>query len=107
MLLFAVYTDCAKNDPEMNEEMKKDRITLLSEEIELHKSVTRTFLDGIQQSITDVKQTSSKFQKEAQKCNTGVQVCEDAREKAEADLAKEIKLSALWEQRAREFGWED
>ncbi|MCO5554052.1 hypothetical protein L7F22_007578 [Adiantum nelumboides] len=34
-----------------------------------------------------------------------METCEKAREKVEAALADLIKVSALWEERARELGW--
>ncbi|KAL6952231.1 hypothetical protein U1Q18_047351 [Sarracenia purpurea var. burkii] len=99
--------DCGKNDPDMNEEMEKDPVAILSEEISLHKNVTDDNLKRTNASIMEVKKTSAHYQKEAEKCNAGVETCEEARENAEAALTKEHKLSVLWEIRARELGWKD
>ncbi|CAK9179505.1 unnamed protein product [Ilex paraguariensis] len=101
------YADCAKDDPDMSEEMEKDIITLLSEEINLLKNVTNDSLEHTQALIIDAKKTSSHYQKEAEKCNTGMETCEEARERAQAALTEERKLSVKWEQRARECGWKD
>ncbi|KAJ6401347.1 hypothetical protein OIU84_016709 [Salix udensis] len=40
---------------------------------------------------------TSQYQKEADKCNSGMETCEEAREKAEATLAAQKKLTAMWE----------
>ncbi|KAL3538001.1 hypothetical protein ACH5RR_001367 [Cinchona calisaya] len=98
---------CISKDPEMNEEMKKDIVALLSEEISLQKNVTHDSLEHTQELIMDTKRTSSHYQKEAQKCYASVDTCEDARERAEAALTEERKFTALWEQRACDFGWKD
>ncbi|XP_074378388.1 uncharacterized protein LOC141719922 [Apium graveolens] len=99
--------DCAKDDPEMNEEMTKDIITLLTEEISLHKSVSDDNLAHTKALVMDARKSSSQYQKEAEKCITGMETCEEAREKAGAALSEEHKLSALWEIRARNNGWMD
>ncbi|KAL8109404.1 uncharacterized protein LOC141672958 [Apium graveolens] len=99
--------ECGKDNPEVNEEMKKDVITLLTEEISLQKSVIDDNLAHTRALIMDARKTSSHFQKEAEKCNIGMQTCEEAREKAEAELTEERKLSSLWEIRARKKGWQD
>lgn len=101
------FSDCGKDDPEMNEEMKKDIITLLSEEITLQKTVANDSLEHTKALIMDARKTSSHYQREAEKCNVGMEYCEETREKAEAALIEERKLSELWEQRAREYGWKD
>lgn len=92
--------------PKMNEEMK-DIINLLTEEINLQKSINDDSLAHTKALIMDAKKTSSHYQNEAEKCNTGMETCEEAREKAVAALSEERKLSALWETRARENGWQD
>ncbi|WOG84329.1 hypothetical protein DCAR_0103512 [Daucus carota subsp. sativus] len=99
--------DCGKDNPETNEEMKKDVITLLTEEISLQKTVIDDNLAHTKALIMDARKSSSHYQKEAEKCNTGMETCEEAREKAEAELTEERKLSLLWENRARENGWRD
>lgn len=91
----------------MNGEMTKDIITLLTEEISLHKSVSEDNLAHTTALVMDARKTSSQYQKEAEKCNTGMETCEEAREKAEAALSEERKLSTLWENLARDNGWVD
>ncbi|KAJ8538861.1 hypothetical protein K7X08_033990 [Anisodus acutangulus] len=99
--------DCGKDDLDMNEEMKKDIISLLSEEINLHKNVTGDNLEHTNALIMSGKRASSHYQKETEKCNMGMEACEGAREGAEAALIEEHKLSAMWETRAVELGWKD
>lgn len=101
------YSDCGKSDSEWSEELEKDAITLLSEELSLQKNVSEDSLKRTKALITDAKKSSSHYQKEAEKCNTGMETCEEARENAVAALTEERKLSALWEERARELGWKD
>ncbi|KAK7258820.1 hypothetical protein RIF29_24407 [Crotalaria pallida] len=99
--------DCGKDDPAMNEEMNKDILTMLSEELTLQKIVANETLEHTKRLIMDSRKTFSQYQKEAEKCNLGVETCEAARERAEAELIEELRLSALWENRAREYGWKD
>ncbi|KAJ6343383.1 hypothetical protein OIU76_005177 [Salix suchowensis] len=58
-------------------------------------------------ALLEAKKMTSQYQKEADKCNSGMETCEEAREKAEATLAAQKKLTAMWEQRARRRGWKD
>lgn len=102
-----VSADCGKHDRDMNEEMEKDLLALVSEELSLQKTVANDNLEHTNALIMGAKKSSALYQKEAEKCNSGMETCEGAREKAEADLIAERKLSALWEKRAYELGWND
>ena len=104
---FPYFADCGKNDPDVNEELEKDIVDLLSEEIALQKIVSNDTLERTWVLTMDTKRASSHYQKEAEKCNAGVEICEEARERAEAEVREELKLTALWEKRARELGWKD
>ncbi|XP_015570611.1 uncharacterized protein LOC8285513 [Ricinus communis] len=101
------FTDCGNHDPDVYEEMRKDIIALLSEEIALQRRVANDSLEHTRTLVMDSKTASLHYQKEAEKCNAQTETCEEARERAEAELVEEYKLSALWEKRARELGWED
>ncbi|XP_042475477.1 uncharacterized protein LOC122057438 isoform X2 [Macadamia integrifolia] len=103
----SIPTDCGKHDPDMSEEMEKDIIDLLSEELNLLRNVSYDNMEHTKASIREARKTSSQYQKEAEKCNTGMETCEEAREKAEAAFIAERKLSELWEKRAHERGWKD
>lgn len=91
----------------MNEEMDKDLLTTLSEELNLQKIVANETLEHTKRLVMDARKTFSHYQKEAEKCSVGVETCEEARERAEAQLIEERRLTALWENRAREYGWKD
>ncbi|KAL1186958.1 hypothetical protein V6Z11_A01G214700 [Gossypium hirsutum] len=47
-----------------------------------------------------LKKLASQYQKEAEKCNSGMETCEEVREKAEEALPAQMKLTAMWEIRA-------
>ncbi|KMZ69166.1 hypothetical protein ZOSMA_21G00180 [Zostera marina] len=101
------FTDCAKHDPDVNEEMEKNFVSLLSEELKLREAES---VEGQRQAdlgLLEAKKVASQFQKEADKCNSGMETCEEARERAETDLIEQRKLSAVWEARARQKGWKD
>ncbi|XP_009335640.2 uncharacterized protein LOC103928332 isoform X2 [Pyrus x bretschneideri] len=99
--------DCGKHEPEMKEEMEKDIIALMSEELSLQQTVANETLQRADAALMGARKVSSLFQREAEKCNVGVETCEEARERAEAELAEELRLSEAWEKRARELGWND
>nr|KJB08629.1 hypothetical protein B456_001G094500 [Gossypium raimondii] len=58
-------------------------------------------------ALLEAKKIASQYQKEADKCNSGMETCEEAREKAEAALVAQKKLTAMWETRARQKGWRE
>lgn len=104
-IILPLCVDCGDHDPDMKEEMKKGRLALLAEELRLQKNVTDDRLERTKELTTEVRKASSQYRKEVEKCSIGIETCEEAREKAEAALVDELKLSALWEERARELGW--
>ncbi|XP_077217709.1 uncharacterized protein LOC143852212 [Tasmannia lanceolata] len=99
--------DCGRHDPDVNEEMEKTVTDLLAEEVRLRVIVNDDNEKRAEVSILEAKKTSSRYQKESEKCNEGMVTCEEARQKAEASLRAELKLSELWEKRARARGWTD
>nr|GEZ70199.1 CC-NBS-LRR resistance protein [Tanacetum cinerariifolium] len=58
-------------------------------------------------ALLEAKKLTSQYQKEADKCNSGMETCEEAREKAEAALVSQKQETAMWENRARQKGWKD
>uniref|UniRef100_A0A5B7BB54 Uncharacterized protein n=1 Tax=Davidia involucrata TaxID=16924 RepID=A0A5B7BB54_DAVIN len=102
--IFSVPLDCG---PDMEEEMRKDITGLLAEELDLLKNVTDNILERTMALTMEAKKSSSHYQKEAEKCNAGMETCEEARERAEAALTEERKITAFWEERAHELGWKD
>ncbi|XP_078437954.1 uncharacterized protein LOC144708471 [Wolffia australiana] len=101
------FTDCAKHDPDVSEEMEKNFTDLLSEELKLREAEAAEKQRQADLALLEAKKVASQFQKEADKCNSGMETCEEARERSENALEEQRKLTALWEQRARQRGWKD
>ncbi|XP_077238062.1 uncharacterized protein LOC143879516 isoform X2 [Tasmannia lanceolata] len=104
--LLNIAPDCGKHDPDLNKEMGKQFVDLLTEELKLLESVAEEHTHHMNLTFLEARRLASQYQKEAEKCNTATETCEDARERSEAALTKEKKLTALWERQARQFGWE-
>ncbi|CAM6042105.1 unnamed protein product [Sphagnum compactum] len=98
-------SDCIKDDPQMQKELEKSQIQLLKEELKLQEEVNKEAQQRAELAYLDAKKISSQYQKEAEKCNTGMETSEEARERAEAELVIERKRTVLWERRARAMGW--
>ncbi|KAJ0975830.1 hypothetical protein J5N97_017795 [Dioscorea zingiberensis] len=99
------FTDCAKRDPEVSEEMEKSVTELLTEELKLRESDAIDGRRHAEMMLLEAKKMSSQYQKEADKCSSGMDTCEEARERAEAIFLEQKKLTALWQMRARQRGW--
>ncbi|KAF5805072.1 hypothetical protein HanRHA438_Chr05g0214461 [Helianthus annuus] len=99
-------TDCGKDDPDLKEEMEKQFVDLLSSELKLQKTVGEEHIRHMNITFGEARRVASQYQKEAEKCNTATETCEQAREQAEALTRQEKKMTSLWERRARELGWE-
>lgn len=99
-------TDCGKNDPDLNKEMEKQFVDLLTEELKLQEVVAEEHIRHMNITFGEARRAASQYQREAEKCNAATEICEAARERAEALLAKEMKVTSLWERRARQMGWE-
>ncbi|KAJ6380175.1 hypothetical protein OIU76_016766 [Salix suchowensis] len=97
------YPECGKHDPEISEEMKKGVADLISEEIGLQKRVANETLEQTWNSVIAARRVSLQYETEAQKCSAHTEACEAGRERAEAGLVEERKLTAMWEQRALEL----
>ncbi|CAA0813479.1 Protein of unknown function (DUF1068 [Striga hermonthica] len=100
-------TDCGKDDPDVKEEMEKQIVDLLSEELKLQETVSGEHSQHMNITLGEAKRLASQYQKEAEKCNAATETCEGAREKSVVLLTREKKITALWEKRARLLGWED
>ncbi|XP_011078597.1 uncharacterized protein LOC105162290 [Sesamum indicum] len=99
-------TDCGKDDPDLKEEMEKQFVDLLSEELKLQETVGEEHSHHMNITLGEAKRLASQYQREAEKCNAATETCEGARERAQVLLTKEKKMTTLWEQRARQLGWE-
>ncbi|CAL5016078.1 unnamed protein product [Urochloa decumbens] len=100
-------TDCGKNDPELAKEMEKQFVDLLNEELKLQQVVAEEHSHHMNATLVEAKRQATQYQREAEKCNAATETCEEAREQSEAAISKEKKLTALWEQRARQLGWQE
>ncbi|MQL97543.1 hypothetical protein Taro_030235 [Colocasia esculenta] len=98
--------DCGKHDPLLNEEMEKQFVDLLTDELKLQEAVAEEHNHHMNYTVVEARRLASQYQKEAEKCNTATETCEEARERAEASLRREKKLTSRWEHRARQLGWQ-
>ncbi|KEH29718.1 plant/T7A14-6 protein [Medicago truncatula] len=101
------FGDCAKPDPEVNGDTEKNFAELLSEELKLRESQALENQRRADMALLEAKKVASQYQKEADKCNSGMETCEQAREKAELALVAQKKVTSLWELRARQKGWKE
>ncbi|KAJ6934968.1 hypothetical protein NC652_010067 [Populus alba x Populus x berolinensis] len=101
------FTDCMKHDPEVSHEIEKSFTDMLSEELRLNEEEAQKKQQRADVALLEAKRMTSQYQKEAEKCNFGMDTCEAARERAEEVLQEQRKLSAKWEFRARERGWRE
>ncbi|KAH1131691.1 hypothetical protein J1N35_003069 [Gossypium stocksii] len=98
--------DCGSNDPDLKQEMEKQFLDLLTEELKLQETVAEEYSRHMNITFGESKRVASQYQKEAEKCIAAIETCEEARERAEASLIRERKVTTVWEQRARQMGWE-
>lgn len=86
--------------------MEKQFVDLLTEELKLQGTVAEEHARHMNITLAEAKRAASQYQREAEKCNAATETCEQARERAEALLIKERKVTSVWERRARQMGWE-
>lgn len=101
------HTDCAKHDPSVSEDTEKNFTELLSEELKLREAEATESQQRADMALLEAKKLTSQYQKEADKCNSGMETCEEARAKSEASLLEQKKLTSMWEMRARQKGWKE
>ncbi|XP_047342547.1 uncharacterized protein LOC124946038 [Impatiens glandulifera] len=106
-LINTSFTDCAKRDPEVTEDSEKNFSELLSEELKLREAEAMESQKRADMALLEAKKITSQYLKEADKCNSGMETCEEARERSVATLLAQKKLTALWELRARQKGWKE
>ncbi|XVF89243.1 hypothetical protein PTKIN_Ptkin19aG0114400 [Pterospermum kingtungense] len=104
--LLKIAPDCGSNDPDLKQEMEKQFVDLLTEELKLQEAVAEEHARHMNITFGEAKRVASQYQREAEKCIAATETCEEARERAEALLIKERKVTTIWEQRARQMGWE-
>lgn len=91
----------------MNGDTEKNFVELLSEELKLRETEALKNQQHAEMVLLESKKIASQYQKEADKCSSGMETCEEAREKAEIALVAQKKLTTLWELRARQKGWKE
>ncbi|KAM0025980.1 hypothetical protein Hdeb2414_s0012g00397391 [Helianthus debilis subsp. tardiflorus] len=62
--------------------MEKQFVDLLSEELKLQKNVGQEHIHHMNITFGEARRAVSQYQKEAEKCNTAIETCEQAREQA-------------------------
>ncbi|OVA09761.1 Protein of unknown function DUF1068 [Macleaya cordata] len=105
--LLSMPEDCVKHDMDVSEDMEKNFAELLSEELKLREAEALENQRKADMALLEAKKMASQYQKEADKCNSGMETCEEAREKSEAALVAQKRLTAMWELRARQRGWKE
>ncbi|KAK4755083.1 hypothetical protein SAY87_008840 [Trapa incisa] len=88
-------TDCMKHDPEVSEEMEKNFIDMLTEEVKQQEALALENQQRAAMMLLEAKKMASQFQKEADKCSSGMETCEEAREKSEAALELQQSLTTM------------
>ncbi|KAL4303179.1 hypothetical protein GQ457_10G017980 [Hibiscus cannabinus] len=84
-------TDCGSNDPDLKQEMEKQFVDLLTEELKLQEAIAEEHAHHMNITFGEAKRVASQYQREAEKCIAATETCEGARERAEALLIKERK----------------
>ncbi|KAF7067941.1 hypothetical protein CFC21_073754 [Triticum aestivum] len=105
-----MFPDCAKQFKEVKshasgEETEKGHTELLIEELKQREEEAMEAQQQADVKLLEAKKLASQYQNEADKCSSGMDTCEEAREKPVESLFGQKKLTALWEEKARELGW--
>ncbi|KAJ7548688.1 hypothetical protein O6H91_07G022500 [Diphasiastrum complanatum] len=101
-----LFSDCAKLDPVL-QDIDHIKIQDLHEELKLQEYSNEERQLHFDNAYLEIKKLTSQYQKEAEKCNVGMETSEEAREKPEAELALEVQKTKVWEYRARQLGWQE
>ena len=101
-----MFSDCAKHfkgvkSRASGEETEKSFTELLVEELKQREEEATQAQQEADVKLLEAKKLASQYQKEADKCSSGMDTCEEAREKSAVALVQQKKLTSLWEQRAR------
>ncbi|KAH7838748.1 hypothetical protein Vadar_030593 [Vaccinium darrowii] len=102
-MMSLMETDCGGDDLNLKEEMGKQFVDLLSEEMKLRETISKEHNHHINITFAEARRMASLYQKEAEKCNTATETCEQARERSEALWIMEKKITSLWKRRARQL----
>ncbi|RID45502.1 hypothetical protein BRARA_I02229 [Brassica rapa] len=100
------FLDCMRRE-EGSEENESSFTEMVAEELKLREAQAQEDEWRADRLLLDAKKAASQYQKEADKCSMGMETCEQAREKSEATLDEQRRLSYMWELRARQNGWKE
>ncbi|KAH7437638.1 hypothetical protein KP509_05G082200 [Ceratopteris richardii] len=107
-MLLPGYESLIPSDCEKLQESSDTRsVDSLTEELRLHETTAEESRRRADAALLEAKKVASQYQKEAEKCSSGMETCEEARERSDAALSAQKKISAMWERRARQLGWRD
>nr|GEX16898.1 uncharacterized protein [Tanacetum cinerariifolium] len=88
---------CSKQMKQSKWRHRKELAELLTEELKLRETEALDSQQRADMALLEAKKLTSQYQKEADKCNSGMETCEEAREKAEAALVSQKQETAMWE----------
>ena len=105
-----MFPDCAKQFKEVKsrasgEETEKSITEMLIEELKQREEEATEAQQQADVKLLEAKKLASQYQKEADKCSSGMDTCEEAREKSAESLPSQRKLNVLWEKMVRELKW--
>jgi len=92
---------------EGSEENESSFTEMVAEELKLREAQAQEDEWRADRLLLDAKKAASQYQKEADKCSMGMETCEQAREKSDATLDEQRRVSYMWELRARQNGWKE
>ncbi|CAI9086825.1 OLC1v1020742C1 [Oldenlandia corymbosa var. corymbosa] len=96
-----------KHDPDVSEELEKSFSAILSEELRQREAEALETQQHAEVALLEAKKMANQYQKHAEKCNSGMDYCEEDREKVEDALEAQRELTEMWEKRARQKGWKE
>ncbi|KAI4320006.1 hypothetical protein MLD38_033534 [Melastoma candidum] len=106
-LMNTTFPDCAKHDQEVSKDMENNFTDMLFEELKQKEAQSLDSENKANTMLLEAKRMASQYQKEADKCSSGMETCEEARERSEGMLEEQRRLSSMWELRARQRGWRE
>ncbi|XBH95058.1 hypothetical protein VPH35_085693 [Triticum aestivum] len=100
-----MFPDCAEQFKEVKISASGEETELLIDELKQRGEEATEAQQQADVKLLEAKKLASRYQKEADKCSSDMDTCEEAREKSAESLLGQRKLTALWEERARELRW--
>ncbi|XP_039054487.1 uncharacterized protein LOC120196858 [Hibiscus syriacus] len=101
-----IFVDSANHDPGVNEDTETHFAELLTEGLKLEKLKLWKVSNVPTRHYLRLRSERLSIKRSGQ-MHSGMEACEEAREKAEEALSAQMKLTARWEIRARQKGWRE